>query len=114
MGNSLDELFGTSFDKTMKIYTEFSMFLSFLFFAGLCPSKDPCPCHNGGRCLDETDGYRCECPSGYKGPECADIDDCPTVNPCQNGGTCVDGSGSFTCNCSDKYEGPTCQLSRDN
>ena len=105
MGNSLDQFLGTSFDKTMKIYTEFRMFLSFLFFAGLCPSKDPC--HNGGRCVDETAGYRCECPSGYKGPECADVDHC-AASPYQNNGTCVNEADGYRCECPSGYKGLEC------
>ena len=67
------------------------------------------PCPNNGTCVNGADGYRCECPFGYKGLECADVDHC-AVNRCQNGGTCVDGSGSFTCNCTENYGGATCKL----
>ena len=63
--------------------------------------------------MDEVDGYRCDCPTEYTGPRCADVDHC-VGNPCDNGGTCVGGSGSFTCNCTENYEGSTCQLSRKN
>ena len=51
------------------------------------------PCHNNGTCVNEADGYRCECPSGHKGPDCADVDQC-VPNPCLNGGTCEDALGS--------------------
>ena len=28
------------------------------------------PCQNGGRCVDDPDGYHCECPKGWEGTEC--------------------------------------------
>ena len=29
------------------------------------------PCHNGGTCKDEVNGFRCDCPPGYQGLNCA-------------------------------------------
>ncbi|XP_002740242.1 neural-cadherin-like [Saccoglossus kowalevskii] len=46
----------------------------------LCQSKickkttcDPNPCRNGGQCIATEYSYRCNCPSGYTGPQCQDI-----------------------------------------
>ena len=72
---------------------------------GMCPRVNPC--QNGGACLNEADGYRCQCPSGYKGPECADVDHC-AASPCQNNGTCLNEAGGYRCECPSGYTGPAC------
>ena len=48
------------------------------------------PCLNGGRCVDEVNGYSCECMNGFNGKDCkTNIDDCAS-NPCQNNAVCLD------------------------
>ncbi|XP_069699509.1 fibrillin-2-like isoform X2 [Periplaneta americana] len=57
-------------------------------------------CGNG-RCIDTTDGYRCECFPGYQKGEsevCEDIDECSELNYC-HGGQCTNTAGSFNCIC---------------
>ena len=70
------------------------------------------PCHNGGICIDQFNGYQCLCPMGYSGSNCeVNIDDCSPINPCQNGGKCTDGIDAFTCNCSGTgFTGLTCSV----
>ena len=33
-----------------------------------CPAVNPCS--NGGACVDEYQGFRCDCPSGFTGSSC--------------------------------------------
>ena len=64
------------------------------------------PCRNNARCIDSSNGFRCECKPGFSGTLCEDnIDDCAANNLCQNDGTCVDGNQGFTCNCKPGYAG---------
>jgi len=35
--------------------------------AGPCADR---PCANGGLCIDEWTGFRCQCPAGFAGPAC--------------------------------------------
>uniref|UniRef100_A0AAY4EQZ0 Uncharacterized protein n=1 Tax=Denticeps clupeoides TaxID=299321 RepID=A0AAY4EQZ0_9TELE len=35
-----------------------------------CASYPRSPCHNGGVCVDAQNGYRCQCPAQFEGPEC--------------------------------------------
>ena len=67
----------------------------------------------GGRCVDQLDGFRCICPSGYRGERCQeDVNDC-TRQPCLNGGTCVDRVNDYECRCRAGYVGPLCQINVD-
>ena len=66
-------------------------------------------CQNGGTCVDQVNGFACNCTPGYTGELCEmDIDDCVGVT-CQNGGTCVDQLNGFICNCTTGYEGVHCE-----
>ncbi|XP_060714973.1 neural-cadherin [Tachysurus vachellii] len=35
-----------------------------------CSTYPRNPCHNGGVCVDTQNGYRCQCPAQFDGPEC--------------------------------------------
>ena len=62
-----------------------------------------------GRCIDETNGYRCVCKPGYMGTQCeTDANNC-VLNPCLNGGTCIDLPNDFKCTCVAGYVGSLCQ-----
>ena len=63
------------------------------------------PCKNDARCIDSTNGFRCECKAGFSGTLCEEnIDDCATNNLCQNG-VCVDGDQDFSCRCKAGFAG---------
>ena len=49
------------------------------------------PCKNGGSCIDQVNGFKCDCPMGYYDYICeSNLNECDS-RPCVNGGTCVDG-----------------------
>eukprot|EP00058_Branchiostoma_floridae_P018886 XP_002604375.1 hypothetical protein BRAFLDRAFT_73361 [Branchiostoma floridae] len=57
---------------------------------------------------------RCDCPSGYYGDECEQVDWCAD-HPCQNNGTCSlqtspDSSLPYSCLCLPQYFGAHCEL----
>ncbi|KAL9952638.1 hypothetical protein ACROYT_G039916 [Oculina patagonica] len=63
------------------------------------------PCLNGGACIDQVNGYVCNCQAGYGGTRCqTNINECSS-NPCLNGGTCVDQVNGYVCNCQSGYRG---------
>lgn len=63
---------------------------------------------NGGTCLDETYGYRCNCRVGYSGMNCQHHVCRP--NPCHNGGSCLEEGSSFRCVCQVGNHGERCEL----
>ena len=67
-------------------------------------------CLNGGTCINEVGSYRCECPPGFRGDNCAiDINECSeTFGICQNGGQCFNSIGSYTCQCATGWTGQNC------
>ena len=57
----------------------------------------PQPCQNGGKRIDGTASFTCECIDCFTGDTCqTNIDDCGQEF-CKNGGTCVDEINNFTC-----------------
>ena len=85
------------------------MYISLLFsdigFVVVSCAEDPCK--NGGACIDNQDGFRCECPSGFSGSDCSEVDHC-VASPCQNGGACVNDPDGFRCECPSGFTGSTC------
>ena len=70
-------------------------------------------CISGGRCIDERNGFRCVCPSGWSGIRCTDnTNDC-SYAPCLNGGTCEDRINDFECRCRPGFVGELCQTNID-
>lgn len=71
-----------------------------------------------GRCIDELNGYRCECHIGFQGIHCEEnVNDClPNAlgeNPCLNKGKCVDKVNGFECRCEPGFVGSICQQNID-
>ncbi|XP_017881696.1 cubilin [Ceratina calcarata] len=71
------------------------------------------PCLNGGACQDLYDGYQCNCPSNWEGPNCmVDVNECVrllgTDLGCQNGATCHNLPGSYRCDCAPGWFGLHC------
>ena len=67
----------------------------------------------GGRCIDERNGFRCVCPSGWSGITCTiNTNDC-SMEPCFNGGTCHDRVNDFECRCQPGFVGELCQTNLD-
>jgi len=58
------------------------------------------PCRNGGTCVDQYNGFLCQCIAGWQGALCEqDVNECSTLAGtdlgCQNGATCINNAGSF-------------------
>jgi len=70
------------------------------------------PCGSLGRCLNVEASFECDCPSGFSGKPCQDVDECSAENPCGNGGECLNVEGSYECEC--KQVSHFCFLIKDN
>jgi len=95
-----------------------------------CAASQQCsasasPCQNGGTCTANVNGgYRCRCPVGWAGTNCAEADSCvaalthrPIAGLCQNGGHCRNIlGGSYGCVCRAGFAGklPSLKHSRKN
>lgn len=68
------------------------------------------PCANQASCVDEVNGFSCQCLEGFNGVLCENnIDEC-SLQPCQNGATCLDGIAERTCVCDFGFEGDSCEV----
>uniref|UniRef100_A0A673GGX8 Neurogenic locus notch homolog protein 2-like n=1 Tax=Sinocyclocheilus rhinocerous TaxID=307959 RepID=A0A673GGX8_9TELE len=67
------------------------------------------PCRNGGTCVDDENGFHCQCPEGFHdpGPTCAELLTPCTPNPCANHGSCVHTPDylGYQCNCQPGWQG---------
>ncbi|XP_018392761.1 PREDICTED: sushi, von Willebrand factor type A, EGF and pentraxin domain-containing protein 1-like [Cyphomyrmex costatus] len=78
----------------------------------------PCdwlPCHVNAICVNvkvenaTRKSYRCECPDGYIGEDCATkIDHCET-SPCLNNGRCINFVHDYVCECPIPFTGRDCE-----
>ncbi|XP_050435751.1 cubilin [Adelges cooleyi] len=71
------------------------------------------PCQNGGTCLDQYNGFQCNCPQNWQGRLCEiDVDECVrfmhTELGCQNGAECKNTPGSYECQCAPNWYGLHC------
>lgn len=68
-------------------------------------------CNSRGPCVykDTLTAFMCDCPSGFYGAYCQEIDECYLNTACKNGGTCVDAHCDFNCSCLTGSEGQFCE-----
>ena len=71
-----------------------------------------------GRCVDDDEGFKCECGAGFDGLQCdVDEDECASL-PCQNSGICVESTtpiygcevqpSVYRCDCAPGWMGHNC------
>ncbi|KAL0114992.1 hypothetical protein PUN28_010511 [Cardiocondyla obscurior] len=79
----------------------------------------PCdwlPCHANAICINLEEknatrrSYKCECPDGYTGEDCATkIDHCER-SPCLNNGRCINYMYDYVCECLIPFAGHDCEI----
>ena len=70
------------------------------------------PCLNGASCIDQIDGFSCQCQPGFDGSRCEiNINECLS-NPCVHG-DCQDGINGYTCRCPPQFMGQNCDQDYD-
>ena len=56
------------------------------------------PCFHGATCVDQVNGFRCDCIDGWRGNLCETIlSQCSPINPCFNGAGCVTLFNDYAC-----------------
>ncbi|XP_041457514.1 uncharacterized protein LOC121409671 [Lytechinus variegatus] len=85
-------------------------------FNGSCQTTTevvhPCfnnPCTNGGTCVEDGEGFTCQCPSGFQGTTCQTVVNSCSSHTCLNGATCEEGTEGAICQCPFGYEGIHCE-----
>jgi hypothetical protein len=59
------------------------------------------PCLHGGSCVDQVNGFQCQCTTGWTGALCEYVVDHCAIPPlpCQNQGQCVQLFNDYYCRC---------------
>lgn len=82
--------------------------LIIIFFLLTFPAHCTIPCQNGGVC---TKPERCNCPKGFSGNYCEDVNECELNKPCDQ--MCRNTYGSFKCECREDFvlqsDGQSCK-----
>ena len=71
-------------------------------------------CLNGGKCMEQTGGYACQCVTGFEGANCEQATDECASEPCRHG-RCFkqDSAPGYRCTCNDGWEGMQCDRNID-
>ncbi|EFN68310.1 Sushi, von Willebrand factor type A, EGF and pentraxin domain-containing protein 1 [Camponotus floridanus] len=81
----------------------------------------PCdwlPCHANAICVNvkeenaTRESYRCECPDGYTGEDCATRINYCERSPCLNNGNCINQMRNYTCSCPMLFTGRNCETGK--
>ena len=74
------------------------------------------PCLNGATCVDGLASFTCQCPAGYEGEVCTDVDECAAgIDDCDDNATCSNNSGGWACDCDDGFvgDGTSCSVANE-
>ncbi|XP_065157140.1 protein crumbs-like [Atheta coriaria] len=70
-------------------------------------SDDSCriqPCHRNGKCINTWNDYRCQCPHGFKGKDCIELEFCE-LERCPDDSTCRNLESGYECAANATFDG---------
>lgn len=87
------------------------------YFGDFCENLNECTanqisCTGNGQCIDQENGFLCQCNPGFIGQLCQIVDHCHQID-CSGQGQCQNGADSFTCDCNPGYTGQQCEINID-
>ncbi|XP_033097160.1 mucin-12-like [Anneissia japonica] len=85
------------------------------FYIGIGECADV-TCENGGKCNRVTDGYECQCTSGWTGNLCqTDLNECTSSSICSSDLVCKNTFGGYLCGCEPGFhlKNSVCVLSKE-
>ncbi|XP_060602366.1 fibropellin-1-like isoform X2 [Ruditapes philippinarum] len=59
----------------------------------------PIPCNNNSTCIDQVNGYICQCSPGYTGDHCENVIDRCNPSPCGDKEDCINVDDGYKCTC---------------